>query len=251
MDAAIVTALPMELAPVTALWGVERPEPGVLYRGSRLDATEGPRRRLVALCTGPGIVSGALGLAELLRQVDPAVIVAGGIAGGVAGGIAGDAGVEPGDLVVAREVGFYGVDVTALGLAPGVLIRGTVAELKAPICPPRGMLENAFTVACNNGRTGKIHRGTILSGDCFLDRRLLEEFPPAWRARVSAAQAVDMESASWAGVAERAGLPWIVLRYISDEITGGERMPFPECCAVAGRILAAFANFFLPPQRGD
>ncbi|TVR67527.1 MAG: hypothetical protein EA427_13445, partial [Spirochaetaceae bacterium] len=120
----------MELAPVTEPWGIARPEPGVIYhRPSDRPRSEGRREVEFALCTGPGTIRGSVQMAELLRTTRPGAVIAGGIAGGIG------EGVEPGDVVVARETGFYDVDVTALGLPAGVLVRGGAAELEAPLWP--------------------------------------------------------------------------------------------------------------------
>ncbi|TVR66961.1 MAG: hypothetical protein EA427_15230, partial [Spirochaetaceae bacterium] len=97
----------------------------------------------------------------------------------------------------------------------------------------------------------RVHEGLILTGDSFLDARLLGELPPAWQSRLASAQAADMESAAWATVADNADVPWIVIRYISDGIRSGARLPFPAACTAAGTILREFAHFFLSHTPGD
>lgn len=248
--AAVVTALPMELAPVTESWGISRPEPGLVYHAPRDDSAIS----LTALCTGPGTINGALAMADLVRTVAPDLIIAGGIAGGITGGaVAPVPPVLPGDLVVADRTGFYDVDVTALGLPPGVLIRGGDADLVAPITPDQAELERILLAAGTDTdelRERQVHRGLILTGDCFLNGTLLRELPAQWRERLASAVAVDMESAAWATVADRAGVPWVIMRYISDDVSSGRRLHFPGACSAAGEILREFSHFFLSHTPG-
>lgn len=232
---ALVTALPMELAPVTDSWGNTRPEPGVLYYPP--DGTAGEQHEpTVALCTGPGTIAAALHVTELIKTAHPRLIIAGGIAGGVPEDVA------PGDIVIARRTGFYDVDLTALGLPAGVLIRGGMADTEAPLRPKREDLERTLREL---GEDGALHEGLILTGDTFLNPQLLQELPEAWRVRIASSCAVDMESAAWTQAADRAGVPWIVIRLISDSVASGSRLPFPAVCLRAGAILHAVTRFFL------
>ncbi len=238
LEAAIVTALPLELAPVTARWGVGRPEPGRIYRGVSPGG-----RRLAAVCTGPGTIDAALGITSLLERVNPPVVFAGGIAGGIVAGA--------GTVVLARSVGFYDVDLTGLGIPAGVLHRGAAPNLEAA-SPNRAVSQSLLEEALLSAQISTpediplvVGTGLILSGDCFLDARLWQELPRVWQERIAGAEAVDMESAAWGTVLHRAGVPWSILRYISDEVSGDRRLPFPAACAAAGEILTVYADFFL------
>lgn len=239
VDLAVITALPEELAPLAARFGIEQPLRNTLYQ-----FTTGDHRSLALYCTGPGKVNGAAGVARLLSQVKPGALIGGGIAGGTGPhGPADSPRVKPGDLVIAREVGFYDVDLTAFGAPPGAVHSRAPAELTATILPDPATI--GVRPAPAPASAGCVVTGRVLTGDCFLNDRLLRELPPAWRQRIVASQAVDMESAAWVTVADRDNVPWVVLRYISDDITSNERMPFPVACAAAGAFLSSYSTFFL------
>ncbi|WP_018525822.1 5'-methylthioadenosine/S-adenosylhomocysteine nucleosidase family protein [Alkalispirochaeta alkalica] len=234
-----MTALPLELAPLVAPWGVKRPRPGQIYRGRGPGGGE-----IAACCSGPGTIAAALGAAQFLARVRPPLLVMGGIAA------AGGGGAAPGDLVLADRLGFYGVDVTALGAPAGALRRDDAPEREAPLSPDLvlgGDLPGERPGAdLFLGMAGQIRRGLILTGDCFLDARLLGELPPVWQERIARAQAVDMESAAWAAAADREGVPWLAARYISDDPRQDRRLSFPESCRRAGEILGLIPELLLP-----
>ncbi|SIQ40116.1 Nucleoside phosphorylase [Alkalispirochaeta americana] len=232
--AALLTALPQELAPLVASWGVSRPRTGVVYRG---EGAEG--EALAAFCSGPGTIAAALGAARFLSQVKPRALVMGGIAA------AGGDGARPGDLVLADRLGFYGVDVTALGVAPGALRKGESPERDAPLSPDLVVGADLHRHLHRRLR-GQLRRGVILTGDCFLDSRLLAELPPVWQERIARAQALDMESAAWAVAADQAGVPWLAARYISDDPFRDERLSFAESCRRAGENLDLILQLLLP-----
>ncbi|WP_462418292.1 5'-methylthioadenosine/adenosylhomocysteine nucleosidase [Kytococcus sp. Marseille-QA3725] len=175
---------------------------------------------LVARC-GVGKVNGALGAAALhVAGADGIVFT------GVAGGLG--RGVAVGDLVIAEDVVQHDVDCTPLGRAPGELL----GEPAAWVADPR--LRAACEAAARAvAGTAAVHTGRIASGDQFISAadqqaRLRETF---------GALAAEMEGAATAQACARMGVPWAVVRSISDSADEEAVVDFPaflDMAAVRG-----------------
>jgi adenosylhomocysteine nucleosidase len=142
---------------------------------------------VVAAATGDGPRRAARFAAALCARYRPSLL----IGAGVAGGLTADLGV--GDLVVAHRV------LDEDGETPG----------------PNGVL--VVAAAAKPGA----HQGTLLT----LDRPLVSAAEKAqWAARVGPPPAaVDMESAAWARAAAAHGVPFLIVRIVSD--TAEEELP--------------------------
>lgn len=126
---------------------------------------------------------------------------------GMAGSLRDEVAV--GDTVIARDTLQYDVDVTALGFEPG---RIPHAPARAFVCDP-GLVELARAVDPSRGRA---HLGRIVSGDRFVA-------DTGFRARLAGsydAHAVEMEGASIGLVAVLNGVPFVIVRSISDRADG-------------------------------
>ncbi len=135
---------------------------------------------VVAASTGDGPRNAARAAAELCARHKPALVVG----AGVAGGLTPDLSI--GDLVVAERV------LDAAGQTP----------------PPDAALTDRAAV-----RPGA-RRGALLSVDHPV---VAAAEKAALAARVgSSTAAVDMESAAWARAAAAAGIPFVILRAVSD-----------------------------------
>jgi adenosylhomocysteine nucleosidase len=93
-------------------------------------------------------------------------------------------------------------------------------------------VEAAITGA--GSRQAALHFGTIVTGDSFVNddaerRRLHESF---------GAMAVEMEGAAVAQVATRFGLPWLVVRCLSDLAGADSHLNFPAFLPLAARAAA-------------
>jgi nucleoside phosphorylase len=194
---AIVAAMDEEVAPLRARLGNRRElavPSGRAWLG-RLGGAE-----VVLAVTGDGERNARRGLEALLarRTVGRVLVV------GVAGGLSAELGV--GALLVADHV----VDEIGGGVRAA---DAALAALTARACGAR--------------------RGVVVSAGRIADtaderRRLLAlattpETAGSPLAAAPPAVAVDLESAAFAAVAAGAGIPWIVLRAISD--TAGESVP--------------------------
>ena len=191
-----------ELVVLTAL----REEHAALLRAlerygiSRSDLEVRPERvegrlagmRLLAVCTGVGLERAAAGARRVLE----------------------DTSVEVRALV---GVGIAGALSPATGF--GTLVVGEQVE-----CEGGGTLHCPVAVRQGDG----LRRGALLSADHMVTRPA--ERDDLWRklGRPEVA-AVDMESYSWAREAEAAGVPWLMVRAVSD-IAQQELPHFLERC---------------------
>jgi adenosylhomocysteine nucleosidase len=179
-------------------------------------------RNVVLIEGGVGKVSTATVAALLLGPLACRGIVLSGVAGGV------DPALGIGDVVVAERIlqHDYGAMVNST-LRP---YRGGTLPLGEPQHPAYFTLDPGVREALGRALEGfalpalpaqaaggtprlpGIRFGTVVTGDQFINceatrLRLFENF---------AAQAVEMEGGALAQVAERFGVPWVVVRSLSD-----------------------------------
>jgi adenosylhomocysteine nucleosidase len=89
--------------------------------------------------------------------------------------------------------------------------------------------------------------GTVLSGDSFLaSARVRDELRSAW-----SALAIEMEGAGVCGVAERFGLPWLIVRALSDRAGEESVVDFGAFLPRAAASSAALVRALLPALARD
>lgn len=167
-----------------------------------------------------GRVNSAFDLAGLARKFNIKLIANLGSAGSLT------PEVKPLDVVVASESAYYDVDLTAFGYRYGQMA-GSPASYKAQILPFE--TDGSF----------KTHMGLILTADSFLtaatvDYNILRRFDNPL--------AVDMEGAAVGQVAGRLNKPYVLVRAISDEVSGSDNAEAHEelvtvCCRNAVSVL--------------
>lgn len=165
--------------------------------------------------SGVGKVNAALATAALASLGVEAIVFT-----GLAGGIAPEVAV--GDIVVASDLVQHDVDVTALGFPPGVLLG---EPLSWPTDP--AWRERAVRAAGSTG--ARVHVGRIASGDQFIAsaervRELRQRF---------GCLAAEMEGAATALAATKLGVPFVVVRIVSDSADGEAHVDFPAFLAQA------------------
>jgi nucleoside phosphorylase len=196
---AIVAAMPEEMAPLRArATGLRHPP------GAGLDVMIGRLGdRPVALAvTGDGERNARRGLAVLLAAGPVERVVAIGVAGGLSPGLG------EGSLVVARWV------VSERGVADGA--GAASAENMATATGASARLRAEPSLVAWAVRATGARPGVIVSADRIADsvaekRRLL-----LLAGAGDAPAVVDLESASYAATAEHMGIPWVMLRAVSD-----------------------------------
>ena len=124
---------------------------------------------------------------------------------GSAGGLG--SGLKVGDVVIGTQTAHHDVDVTAFGYAIGHVPRMPARfESDPALCAAAEKAAAAFEHAA-------VHRGLIVSGDQFVHS---SESVAEVRRHFPDAQAVEMEAAAIAQSCHRFGVPFVVIRAISD-----------------------------------
>ncbi len=173
---------------------------------------------------------------------------------GVAGGLDPDLGI--GDVVLAERLiqHDYGAitggrlrnfrpGVAPLGEARETIVYELDAGLRAALARAlEGYRLPALPATVAGGRRPALRFGTLVTGDQFIN---CEATRATLRARF-AAQAVDMESAALAQVAERFGAPWVVARSLSDRAGADSELDFRAFLAAAAETAASVVRRILP-----
>jgi adenosylhomocysteine nucleosidase len=173
---------------------------------------------VVVLLCGIGKVNAGIGAALMLDNYHPVVVINTGSAGGLQAGKGGHA-LAVGDIIVADGLVQHDVDVTGFGYE-----LGQVPKLPAVFTPGEGSIKTAIAAAEKLKAENilpagtNISRGLIVSGDVFMNNpqkidALKNAFPKAL--------AVEMEGAAIAQAAYLFGIPFLVIRSLSD-IAGTE-----------------------------
>ena len=156
---------------------------------------------------------------------------------GVAGSL--DAQIDIADLVVSTDALYYDVDVTPWGYEPGQL--PGMDCLAFPADPTlRVAIEHTAALAAPDVR---VFAGRVVSGDQFIassqaKERLAQEF---------GGMCCEMEGAAIAHACHVNGVPFAVVRAISDKADGSAEMAYPEfeassavrCAAVVEELCRA------------
>lgn len=176
-------------------------------------------KSVVLLQSGIGKVAAAIGTTALLQGFCPNVVINTGSAGGVAQGL------KVGDIVISTETAYHDADVTAFGYDKGQL----------PGCPATFKSDEKLTALAEKiaQRQGHhVKKGLICSGDSFIAggerlAKIKADFPQA--------TAVEMEATSIAHVCHAFGVPFVVVRAISDAGDGKAGMSFEEFLPIAAK----------------
>ncbi|HLU23077.1 MAG TPA: 5'-methylthioadenosine/S-adenosylhomocysteine nucleosidase [Bacillaceae bacterium] len=161
---------------------------------------------VVLLRSGIGKVNAAMSTTILMERYQPDYIINTGSAGGY------NPSLKIGDLVISNEVRHHDVDVTAFGYE-----YGQVPQLPAAFKANEALVRTAIEGA---KKLPSIHAvtGLIATGDTFMSDPERVEFV---RKTFKDLQAVEMEGAAIAQVAHQYGIPFVVIRALSD-IAGQE-----------------------------
>ncbi|MDE7213976.1 MAG: 5'-methylthioadenosine/adenosylhomocysteine nucleosidase [Anaeroplasmataceae bacterium] len=173
---------------------------GIRFYEGRIGSKE------VVLCTsGVGKVNSAMATTILIEYYSCAFILNTGIAGGITG-------VETKDIVIARELSYSDVDTTQFGYAYG----------QVPGMPKTFMpnLEGIIKVKQILKKLGLNYKeAKVYSADSFVSS--LEQLS---KVDISKPCIAEMEGASIAQACVRAGVDFIVLRFVSDIVGGSNQI---------------------------
>ena len=178
----------------------------------------GEKTVAIARC-GIGKVFAALCAQTMIMKYSPDLIVNTGVGGGLA------AGLSTGDIVVARDLCQHDMDTSAIGDPVG-LVSGINMIYFESDARAREILLSAA-----KGLGLKATEGRIASGDKFIaskaDKdRILANF---------SADACEMEGCAVAQVAYVNGIPFAVVRALSDSADGEATMDYPTFLPIAAR----------------
>lgn len=180
---------------------------------------------VVATC-GVGKVAAAMCAEAMILRFGATALLNTGVAGGLAEGL------SVCDAVVADFVVQHDMDTTAIG-DPAGLISG----LNLVKIPAEKALYEPLAAACRAKGVNTMI-GTVASGDLFVAK---EEDKDRIRSLFGAA-ACEMEGAAIGQVACTNGVPFAVLRTISD---GGDGMEFSEFAPLAAKASVAITREFV------
>ena len=149
---------------------------------------------------------------------------------GIAGSLNAD--LDIGDLVVSRDAMYHDFDCNAFGYPSGKVPGMDVIAFPAD----EALMDKAFAAAeeVNPGHT-KI--GRVASGDQFVASKELKEKIIA----LTQALCTEMEGAAIAQTAYRNGVPFVILRAISDKADDSADMDYPTFERIAAHRCASVA----------
>lgn len=143
-----------------------------------------------------------------------------------------DSALEVGDIVIAHSLSYHDVDVTGFNYK-----MGQMAGMPALYYPDTELLRLAQSVCREMGLEPFV--GQIVSGDQFISsqeqkREILESFPLA--------RAAEMESTAIAQAAYVMGIPFVIIRAISDSANDEASISFDQFIITAGKVSATMVK---------
>jgi len=174
------------------------------------------KRKVVIVKSGIGKVNAARCTQLLIDRFNPDAIVNTGIAGGI------DPGLSVGDIVIGTGLLQHDFDVTAFGHAKGYLCTGDDHNSPTVFYADKSLSDALESTATSQFQEKRVGRGTIATGDLFVsDSEKKQELWETFKA-----SAAEMEGAAIAQTASYAGVPFAVLRVISDQADGKAAQSF-------------------------
>ncbi|MFT8870965.1 MAG: 5'-methylthioadenosine/S-adenosylhomocysteine nucleosidase [Sporolactobacillus sp.] len=199
--------------------------------GCRFDNGTLAGEAVVLMQSGIGKVNAALGTALLIDRFHPDAVINTGSAGGT------DPALQIGDVIISDGVFHHDVDATAFGYAPGQ-VPGMPETYRADA----RLVDRAVKAAPSGMNAPHYLVGTIGSGDVFMadDARLA-----ALKVKFPAMKAVEMEAAAIAQTCYRFGVPFIIIRALSDIAGSSSAVSFNQFLKTAATHSAAFVLDFI------
>lgn len=145
------------------------------------------------------------------------------------------------NVVVANDVCEYDIDITALGEPRGFINGLNVIKIKTD----GELSEKLAQTAIRCGE--KIHRGTIASGDTFIADKKLKSFI----ADEFGAICAEMEGGAIGHTCAANGIPFAVVRSISDGGDENSQMDYPIFKKIAADISTAIIVEFIKTEQNQ
>jgi len=231
---AVVGAMQQELSSLLAEMPDEKPvsRAGREFWVGHLEGCE-----VVVVLSRIGKVAAATTATLLLSEFDVDRIVFTGTAGGLA------AGVQVGDVVVADALLQHDMDASPLFPRHEVPLYGR-SRFGADPGMSDALADAARRALGEHGTpAARVHRGLIVSGDRFVSRRAEND---ALQESLPDALAVEMEGAALAQVCHDFGVPFAVVRTVSDRADDTAHVDFNHFVTeVASRYTLAIVQHYL------
>ena len=191
---------------------------GSAYCEGKLDGLD-----VVVVQCGVGKVNAALCAQVLIDCFGVTHIVNTGIAGSL------NAKLDIGDFVISRDAVYHDMDATNFGYpmcqVPGLSVLSFQADQ---------MLVDAAFRAADQAHPGHVTIGRVATGDQFVAEKTLKE-----RIIVNTgAYCTEMEGAAIAHTAWKNGIPFVIIRAISDKADDSAQMDYPTFEAAAAKRCA-------------
>lgn len=188
--------------------GAEERHAGITYYTGALHGT-----KVVVCKSGVGKVNAAVCTQVMIDRFVVTAVLFTGVAGAV------DPALEIGDIVISSSSVQHDMDVTALGFARGVIPFQEVSDF-----PADARLVGFARKAGETVFPGRCTVGKVLSGDQFVaDRNVVRGL----REQL-AGSCTEMEGAAVAQVCHMNGVPYVVIRSMSDKADGSAHVNFAE-----------------------
>ena len=191
---------------------------GSAYCEGKLDGLD-----VVVVQCGVGKVNATLCAQVLIDCFGVTHIVNTGIAGSL------NAKLDIGDFVISRDAVYHDMDATNFGYpmcqVPGLSVLAFQADQ---------MLMDAAFQAADQAHPGHVTVGRVATGDQFVAEKTLKE-----RIIVNTgAYCTEMEGAAIAHTAWKNGIPFVIIRAISDKADDSAQMDYPTFEAAAAKRCA-------------
>lgn len=225
MKLGIIGAMEME---VESLLGLLEGKNTAYHAGTAFHEGKLEGLDVVVVQCGVGKVNAALCVQLLCDHYGVTHLVNTGIAGSL------DPVLDIGDLVISTDAMYHDVDVANFGYVPGQM-PGMPVSFEAD----KTLADLAFAAAegINPGHT---RRGRVASGDQFVCRQELKDQIIA----VTGASCTEMEGTAIAQAAWRNGVPFVIIRAISDKADNSAQMDYPTFERIAAHRCAAVTRAF-------
>ena len=183
-------------------------------------------KNVVVVECGIGKVNAALCVQLLCDCFDITHVVNTGVAGSLC------AELDIGDFVISTDAVYHDFDCSAInpnyivGQIPGFPVREFTADQQ--------LVDIAFE-AVQSVHNGHVRKGTVASGDQFVGDKTKKERI----VETTSALCTEMEGAAIAHAAWRNGIPFVVIRAISDKADDSAVMDYPTFEAIAAKRCAS------------
>lgn len=179
--------------------------------------------------SGIGKVNASMSTSLLIERFQPDYIINTGSAGGLSPDL------EIGDLVIADSLAYHDVDVTAFGYQ-----YGQMAGMEPVFKPNEDLIKVASQQYQKLGK--QPHKGLIVSGDQFVNQPGRLEWI---RQEFSTALACEMESTAIGHTCQTMGVPYLILRAISDKANEKASIDFDRFIIQAGAEAAKLVKMII------